>query len=152
MDVDATVLISAAGYDRLSREIEMLRTEARRALTEQLREAREDGDLDDNPVLGDLLEEQVQLEQRISVLEARVLSAEIVRDLAAGSTHEYELVGPLESDVGSGRVSVEAPVGRALVGGRPGDRLDVETPRGVLGLEVVDVGPASEASLEREAA
>jgi transcription elongation factor GreA len=168
MDVDATVLISAAGYDRLSREIEMLRTEARRALTEQLREAREDGDLDDNPVLGDLLEEQVQLEQRISVLEARVLSAEIVeppadgragigmlvrvRDLAAGSTHEYELVGPLESDVGSGRVSVEAPVGRALVGGRPGDRLDVETPRGVLGLEVVDISPASEASLEREAA
>jgi len=168
MNVEATVLISAAGYDRLSREIETLRTDARRALTERLREAREDGDLEDNPVLGDLLEEQVQLEQRISLLEARVRSAEIVepptdgragigtlvrvRDLAAGSTHEYELVGPLESDVDSSRVSVKAPVGQALVGGRPGDRLDVETPRGVLELEVVDVSPASEPSLEREAA
>ena len=78
MNVEATVLISAAGYDRLSREIETLRTDARRALTERLREAREDGDLEDNPVLGDLLEEQVQLEQRISLLEARVRSAEIV--------------------------------------------------------------------------
>ena len=107
------------------------------------------------------------LEQRISLLEARVRSAEIVepsadgragigtlvrvRDFDAGSTHEYELVGPLESD-GSGRVSVEAPVGRALVGRRPGDRLDVETPRGVLGLELLEVRPAPEATLEREAA
>ncbi len=167
-DLDTTVLISAAGYARLESELELLRTDARRALSERLREAREDGDLDDNPALGDLLEEQGQLEQRISLLEARVRSAEIVepsadgragigtlvrvRDFSAGSTHEYELVGPLESDLGSGRVSVEAPVGRALVGRRPGDRLDVETPRGVLGLELLEVRPAPEAKLEREAA
>jgi len=109
LDVDTTVLISAAGYARLESELELLRTDARRALSERLREAREDGDLDDNPALGDLLEEQGQLEQRISLLEARVRSAEIVepsadgragigtlvrvRDFAAGSTHEYELVG-----------------------------------------------------------
>jgi transcription elongation factor GreA len=168
MNVDTTVLISAAGYDRLSRELETLRTDARRTLTERLREAREDGDLDDNPVLGDLLEEQAQLEQRISLLHARVHSAEIVepaadgragigtlvrvRDVASASAYEYELVGTLESDVGRGRVSVEAPVGRALVGRRPGDRLDVETPRGVLELEVLDVRPASDATPEREAA
>lgn len=168
VNVDTTVLISAAGYDRLSRELETLRIDARRTLTGRLREAREDGDLEDNPTLGDLLEEQAQLEQRISLLEARVRSAEIVepatdgragigtlvrvRDLIAGSAHEYELVGPLESDVGSGRVSVEAPVGRALLGRSPGDRLDVDTPRGVLELELLDVRPASEASLEREAA
>ena len=168
LDVDTTVLFSAAGYARLESELELLRTDARRALSERLREAREDGDLDDNPALGDLLEEQGQLEQRISLLEARVRSAEIVepsadgragigtlvrvRDFDAGSTHEYELVGPLESDVGSGRVSVEAPVGRALVGRRPGDQLDVETPRGVLGLELLEVRPAPEATLEREAA
>jgi transcription elongation factor GreA len=168
VNVDTTVLISAAGYERLSRELETLRTDARRTLSEQLREAREDGHLDDNPVLGDLLEEQAQLEQRISLLEARVLSAEIVeppedglagvgtlvrvRDFAAGSAHEYELVGPLESDLDMGRVSVEAPVGRALVGRRPGERFHVETPRGLLELEVLDVQPATEASLAREAA
>ena len=168
VDVDTTLLISPAGYDRLLRELETLRTDARRALSQRLREARDDGDLDDNPTLGDLLEEQAQLEQRISLLEARVRSAEIVEpaedgragigtfvrvhDRAAGSEHEYELVGALESDVGSGRVSVEAPVGRALVGRRPGDRLGVETPRGVLELEVLHVRPASQLPPEREAA
>jgi len=167
-DVDRTVLISAAGFARLSRELDALRIDARRALSEQLREAREDGDLEDNPALGDLLEEQSQLEQRISLLEARLRSAEIVdpaddgragictivrvRDLVADSTHEYELVGALESDVGMGRVSVEAPVGRALLGRFPGERFGVDTPRGVIELELVDVRPASDPSLERQAA
>jgi transcription elongation factor GreA len=167
-DVDTTVLISAAGHVRLSRELDTLRIDARRELTERLRAAREDGDLEDNPVLGDLLEEQSQLEQRISLLEARLRSAEIVapvddgragigtlvrvRDLVADSTHEYELVGALESDVGRGRVTVEAPVGRALGGRLPGERLDVDTPRGVIELELVDVRPASDVPLEREAA
>jgi transcription elongation factor GreA len=168
VNADTTVLISAAGYERLSREIETLRTDARRTLTEQLREAREDGDLEGNPLLGDLLEEQAQLEQRIAVLEAHLRFAEIIepaadgragigalvrlRDLAAGSAHEYELVGTLESDVVNGRVSVEAPVGRALVGRLPGDRVDVETPRGILELEVLDVRPVADVELERAAA
>jgi transcription elongation factor GreA len=167
VNVDTTVLISAAGHARLSRELDALRIDARRSLTERLREAREDGDLEDNPALGDLLEEQSQLEQRISLLEARLRSAEIVdptddgragigtivrvRDLVANSTHEYELVGALESDVGGGRVSVAAPVGRALVGRLPGERLDVGTPRGVIELELVAVRPASDASPHREA-
>lgn len=166
--VDTTMPISAAGYERLCGELDMLRTEARRTLSEQLREAREDGDLESNPLIGDLLEEQAQLELRISVLEARVRAAEIVepasdgragigtlvrvRDLGAGSEHDYELVGSFESDVGSGRVSVEAPVGRALVGRLPGDLLDVEIPRGVLALEVLTVRPMLQASLERQAA
>lgn len=167
-NIDSSVLISPAGYERLCSELETLRTGGRRTLSERLREAREDGDLEDNPTLGDLLEEQAQLEQRISLLEARVRAAEIVepdadgragigtvvrvRDLAAGSEHDYELVGALESDVGSGRVSVEAPVGRALVGRNPGERLGVETPCGVLDLEVLAVRPASTATVEEMAA
>lgn len=166
--IDTTMLMSAAGYERICGELDALRTEARRALSEQLREAREDGDLEDNPTLGDLLEEQAQLEQRISLLEARVRNAEIVepdtngrasigtlvrvRDLGSVSEHEYELVGPLESDIGRGRVSVAAPVGRALVGRLPGDRLSVGIPRGVLELEVVAVRPVAEPELAREAA
>ena len=53
---------------------------------------------------------------------------------------EYELVGAIEADVGNGRVSINAPVGRALVGRRAGERVEVVTPGGTSSLEVLDVG------------
>jgi transcription elongation factor GreA len=153
-DTNETLLISAEGYAQRCRELDGLRTEARSDLAEGLREARQDGHLDDNPALYDLFEEQAQLERRIALLEAQLAVAEIVapaddgvvgigsvvrvRD-DTGTTGEYELVGPLESDVGNGRVSIEAPVGRALVGNRAGARVEVAAPRGALALEVVSV-------------
>ena len=151
-----TVLISAPGYEQRCRELDSLRTEARRELVERLREARQDGDLGDNPALQDLLEEQAQLERRIAVLETQLASAEIVTpsgDERAGvgsvvtirdgndALVEYELVGPLESDAGNGFVSIEAPVGQALLGQRAGARVEVKTPRGLLALEVMSVRP-----------
>ncbi len=63
------LLVTAEGYDRVSAELETLRTESRRAVSERLREARADGHLDDNPGLFDVLEEQAQLERRIAGLE-----------------------------------------------------------------------------------
>jgi GMP synthase-like glutamine amidotransferase len=64
-----------------------------------------------------------------------------VRDLTTGEIAEYELVGQIESDVGNGRVSVTAPVGRALVGRGVGERVDVETPRRPFSLEILGVRP-----------
>jgi transcription elongation factor GreA len=155
-NAQTTLLISAQGYEQRCHELDSLRTEARRELVERLREARQDGDLGDNPALQDLLEEQAQLERRIAVLEAQLASAEIVtpsEDERAGvgsvvtvrdgndASVEYELVGPLESDAGNGFVSIEAPVGRALLGQRAGARVEVNTPRGLLALEVMSVRP-----------
>jgi transcription elongation factor GreA len=154
--MDETLLMSAAGYEQGCRELEMLRNEARPELGERLSEARRDGDLDVNPALQDLFEEQVRLEQRIARLKAQLAVAKIVSPAADGragigsfvrvrdddgSTFEYELVGPLESDAGNGRVSVGAPVGQALVGKRAGARVEVATPGGQLTLEVVSVRP-----------
>jgi transcription elongation factor GreA len=151
-----TLLISAQGYEQRCGELDSLRTEARRDLVDRLREAREDGDIGDNPALQDLLEEQAQLEWRIAVLEAQLANAEIVppsEDERAGlgsvvtvrdgndASVEYELVGPLESDAGNGLVSIEAPVGRALLGQRAGARVKVKTPRGRFALEVMSVRP-----------
>jgi transcription elongation factor GreA len=153
-DVEETLLISADGYAHRCAELEGLRTEARSALAERLREARRDGHLDDNPALYDLFEEQAQLERRIVLLEAQLADAEIVEPAGdglagigsivrvrddTGATGEYELVGPLESDIGNGRVSIEAPVGQALVGNRAGARVEVAAPRGALALELVSV-------------
>jgi transcription elongation factor GreA len=164
VEANATVLISADGYERLCRDLELLRTDARRALAEGMRDARQDGDLADNPALHDLLEEQQQLERRIVALEAQLAAAEIaapaadgragvgsvvrVRD-ADGATAEYELVGPLESDATNGRLSVAAPVGQALLHQRAGARVEVRTPRGRRALEVISVRPPA---IRREAA
>jgi transcription elongation factor GreA len=148
------LLVTAAGHQRLRAELELLRTVRRSALTEQLRETREDGD-PDSSLLFDLLAEQAQLEARINLLEAQLAAARVVRHAADGSAGigscvrvrhreggdvaEYELVGPIESDVGNGRVSVGAPVGRALLGRAPGETVVVETPRGPRHLEILAV-------------
>jgi transcription elongation factor GreA len=167
-NADQIVLMSADGFEQRCGELETLRNDARRQLSDRLREARQDGDLADNPALVDLLEEQAQLERRIAVLEAQLAGAEIVtpaadgcagigslvrvRDLSNGDLCEYELVGRLESDVGNGRVSIGAPVGRALFGQRAGARVEVMTPRGPLALQLVKVCPARQPAVAKEAA
>jgi transcription elongation factor GreA len=160
-DVSATptpivddVHVTADGYEQLSAELETLRTLRRQEIAEHLRAVREDGD-PDNPALFDLLEEQAQLEWRIAHLEAQTAAACIVAPVADGSAEigscvrlrsdkgevaEYELVGVIESDVANGRVSVSAPVGRALLGHRRGDCVAVDTPRGTTRLEVCVCG------------
>ena len=152
---DEVLLVTADGYEQLRTELERMRTNVRAAMSERLRETREDGPLANNPALYDLLEEQVQLERRISILEARLAAAKIVvpatdgaaslgnlvrvRDRKTGDVAEYELVASVESDVDNGRLSVDAPVGRALVRQGVGAIVDVETPSGPLGLKVLSV-------------
>jgi transcription elongation factor GreA len=162
----ADVLVTTAGYAQLCAELEALRTVSRQELCEQLRDVREDGD-PDNPMLFDLLEEQAQLEGRIALLEAQAAAAHIVGPAAdgtagigscvrvrhgdSGEVAEYELVGPIESDVGNGRVSVGAPVGRALVGRRGGATVAVETPQGTMQLELLSVGPVAQRAAKEAA-
>jgi transcription elongation factor GreA len=159
---DQALVVTADGYEQLRSELERLCTDGRADMSERLREAREDGHLANNPALYDLLEEQGQLERRIAILEGQLAAAEIVvpaddgaasigsvvrvRDRQTGDLAEYELVGPIESDIAAGRVSVEAPVGRALVRQGVGAVVDVETPRGTLGLKVLSVRHARAAA------
>jgi transcription elongation factor GreA len=167
-DVDY-LLVTAKGYDRLREELETLRTEGRQALSELLREARADGDLEDNPALFEALEDQGRLERRIARLDARLAAARIaepnsdgtvgigssvrLRDLETSEQLEYEVVGAIEGDFGDGRVSVDAPVGRALLGAAAGDTVTVACPRGELRFEVMSVtGAEVERGRPREVA
>ena len=154
-DSEAALVVTAEGYEQLCSELATLRTDGRRKMSESLREAREDGRLAVNPALFELLEDQAQLERRIAILEGQVAGATIVtpaanghaeigssvrvRDLAGGKVAEYELVGLIESNVGNGRVSVGAPVGRALVGRSAGEVVEVQSPRGALAVEILHV-------------
>jgi transcription elongation factor GreA len=152
------LVVTAEGYAELRAELEALRTDGRRELRERLEEARADGNLEDNPALYDVLEEQAQLERRIAALESRVAAARVVepaadgtagigsyvrvRDAETGETEEYELVGPPQADLANGRLSTSAPAGRALCGRQRGETVEFETPRGRRRLEVLDVRAA----------
>jgi transcription elongation factor GreA len=154
VDYDATSLITREGYEHLRSEIARL-CDARPAMIERLRDARDNGNLDDNPTLYEVLEEQAQLEHRIAHLRGQLAAAKVVqpngdgiagignsvrlRDLATNEVVEYELVGGMEANVGNGRVSIAAPVGRAILGAGAGEVVDVATPRGNIQLEVLEV-------------
>jgi transcription elongation factor GreA len=151
-------LITAEGYERLSSELETLHRVTRRDVSARLREARADGHLDDNPALFEALEEQAQIEHRIALLEDRLAAARIaqpsldgragigsairLRDLETDELIEYELVGAMEGDASLGRVSIDAPMGRSVLGAAAGDVVCVNCPRGELLFEVRSVDAA----------
>jgi transcription elongation factor GreA len=161
-------LITAEGYERLSSELETLRKATRRDVSARLREARADGHVDDNPALVEALEEQAQIEHRIALLEDRLAAARIaepsldgragigsavrLRDLDTGELVEYELVGAMECDASLGRISIDAPMGRSVLGAAAGDIVSVNCPRGELRFEVRSVDAVMRGADERAAA
>ena len=149
--------ITREGYERLRAELEQLTTVKRREIADWLREAREDGaEPGENPDVGAALEEQVTLERRIDELEAMLAFARIAEPPEPGvagigrhvrlrvddgpESIEYELVGAMEADPATRRISIDSPVGRAVVGGRAGDVVVVETPGGLRSVEILAVG------------
>ncbi|HEU0336025.1 MAG TPA: transcription elongation factor GreA [Gaiellaceae bacterium] len=153
------LLVTEAGHARLRAELDALTGEGRRELAERVRAARADGHLADNPELFEALEEQTLLEWRIALLETQLAGARIadgrstdgaasigarvrLLELGSGETFEYDLVGAIEADPVAGRISVDSPVGRALDGHAAGEVVAVETPRGLVQLELLAVAPA----------
>ena len=161
------LLITAEGMSSCGPKLEELRTEGRRDVRERLREARADGHIGDNPALFDVFEEQALLERRIAVLEGRLAVAQIaepngdgmagigssvgLHDLETGELVKYKLVGAIEGNVGQGRVSVTAPVGRALFGAAAGAVISVDCPRGKERFRVISVSAAAPGSQARKA-
>ncbi len=150
MDLSEPVLLTAGGLEKLKRDLE--RAQARRMEAfERMKEAAQPGDIEDNPELEQAKEEVARLNERIWELEEMIGRAQIIEDknsgvVEPGSTIEveddegertvYQLVGAVEADPSTGRISVESPVGRALVGKRPGDSVIVEVPAGTVELTV----------------
>jgi transcription elongation factor GreA len=149
--------ITREGYERLRAELDHLVTIRRRQLADDLREAREDGaEPGENAGVAAVLDDQATLERRIDELEAALAVVQVVDPpadgvagigqrvrlrLAAGADPiEYELVGPLEADPGARRISIDSPVGEALVGRQAGDVVRVDTPRGSRTVEILVVG------------
>ena len=153
MDLTEPVLLTRQGLERLQLELDEARSR-RIESAERMREALQPGDIEDNPEYEQAKEVVSRLDERIFELEEMIGRAQIIdegrREVAGagsvievraedGETETYHLVGAVEADPQSGRISVESPVGRALVGKRVGDEVVVSVPAGEISLTVLSV-------------
>ena len=154
------VILTAEGYDKLQQEIEYLRTEKRREVAERIRVAREFGDIAENSEYDDAKNEQAMLEQRIALLEERMLAARVItkkdiakdvvsvgskvrlKDMAANKTFEYHIVGSAEANPAENKLSNESPVGKAIMGRKKGETVEVAAPRGAMKFKILETKAA----------
>ena len=140
--------ITAEGYIRLQEEIRLLKTVERPAIIAMIAEARGHGDLKENAEYHAAKERQAFVEGRIAELEGIFTHAEVidiaklnVQHVVFGATVTlidedteqqitYQIVGDYEADLNVGRIAISAPIARALIGKKPGDSVEVFTPRG----------------------
>jgi len=144
-------------YDDLRAELERLETIERSEIAERIRTAREWGDLKENSEYHDAKNDQSMLETKILRLRERLVRAEIhsgntvgdsvgfgsrvtVVDQGSGREFEYTLVAAVSADPTGGRLSIDSPVGAALVGARMGDIVSLKTPRGARQLKITAIG------------
>jgi transcription elongation factor GreA len=145
------------GYARLEEELKRLRTEERPAVIRAIADAREHGDLSENAEYHAARERQSFIEgrlaelediiSRVQVIEASNQNSDVVRfgatvlvcDEDTEEENSYRLVGSYEADAGQGKLSVTSPLGRALIGKRLGDVVEVKAPRGHKSYEIIRV-------------
>jgi transcription elongation factor GreA len=145
------------GYEALVNELKHLRAVVRPQVIEAVRLAREEGDLRENAEYHGAKEKQAITEAKIRHLETQLANAEIidtgalggdrvvfgatvqVREADTDEEKAFRLVGADEAIPQKGWISIQSPVGRALVGKRTGDSVEVRVPRGILIYEIVSI-------------
>ena len=148
-------IMTYEGLKALEDELHELKVNRRQEVAQKIKEAREQGDLSENAEYDAAKEEQRDLELRIEEINNILKNAEVVdddvdssvinvgytvkiKDLEFDEEMEYRIVGSTEANTLQGKISNESPVGRALIGAKAGDVVDVETPAGMLKYEILD--------------
>lgn len=152
---DKPVYVTAEGLAKLEAELEHLRFVRRPEIAQRFNEAKEGSSSSDNADLEDAWNEQATVEGRIQTLERLIRNAEIIHEshgesgvVQIGSRvtvntqdgdETYTIVGSTETDPRSGRISNESPVGRALLGRKIGDEVEIKAPAGVLSMRITKI-------------
>ena len=154
------VILTPEGYEKLKQEIEYLSNDKRREVADRIRVAREFGDIAENAEYDDAKNEQALLEHRIATLEERLRDARVIdkkevskdvvsigskvqlKDMDANQTVEYTIVGSAEANPAEHKLSNESPVGKALIGRKKGETVEVTAPRGALKFKILDIKAA----------
>ena len=150
-------ILTHEGLQELEAELEDLKLNKRKEVAQKIKEAREQGDLSENAEYDAAKDEQRDIEARIEELEKILKNAEVVvedevdldkinigcqvkiLDMEYNEELDYKIVGSTEANSLKGKISNESPVGKALIGSRLGDVVEVETQAGVLKYKVLEI-------------
>jgi transcription elongation factor GreA len=145
------------GLAHLKKELEQLTLVERPAISQQIAEARDKGDLSENAEYDAAKESQGLLEMRIARMEDMVAKARIIDESKIDTSHvqilnkvkikniknsqqvEYMLVSESEADIKSGKISVATPIARGLLGKEVGDVVEIKVPSGVMSFEIMEI-------------
>jgi len=149
--------ITREGYEALKKELEKIKKIDRPMNIKAIEEARAHGDLSENAEFEAAKNRQSFIEGRLMEIGYRLASADIIdpdtlpkdravfasmvvlENIDTGETFEYQLVGPNESDIEKGRISISSPLGKAIVGKKPGEEIMLQAPGGKRYYELVDI-------------
>ena len=151
------VPVTREGYEALKKELENLKRVERPQNLIAIEEARAHGDLSENAEFAAAKDRQGFIEGRIGELGFKLANSDIINpdnlpkdravfghrvlleNIDTGEDVEYQLVGPDESDIERGRISISSPLGRAILGKKPGDELVLVVPGGKRVYELVEI-------------
>ncbi len=154
---DKKNILTYEGLRLLEEELQDLKVNRRKEVAQKIKEAREQGDLSENAEYDAAKDEQREIEARIEEIDKILKNAEVVvedevevdvinigckvriLDLEYNDEMEYKIVGSTEANSLKGKISNESPVGKALIGARIGDIVNVETHSGVLQYKILEI-------------
>lgn len=149
--------ITRQGYENLKKELGRLKTVDRPENIKAIEEARAHGDLSENAEFEAAKDRQGFIEGRINELAYKIASADVIdpenlskekvvfasrvllENIDTGESVEYQIIGPDESDIEKGMISISSPLGRAILGKKPGDEITVQAPGGKRYYELVEI-------------
>lgn len=150
--------LTQEGLDNLKAELDQLRRVERPKISQQIAEARDKGDLSENAEYDAAKEAQGLLEMKIAKLEATMADAKVIdesklvgdnililskvkiKNVANGMIMSYTLVPEKEANLKDGKISVESPIGKGLLGKKVGDVAEIQVPNGKVNFEILEVG------------
>jgi transcription elongation factor GreA len=152
------LVLTKEGLAKLEEELDELKTVHRREVNERIRQAKEFGDISENAEYEDAKQEQAFVEGRILKVETMIRNSRLidesdyvsdevhlganikVKETKTGTLLDFTIVGSTEADPANHRLSNESPLGRALIGKKKGENVDVVTPRGVSNYKIESIG------------
>lgn len=151
------IYLTKPGYDKLRSDVEKLKSEGRMEVAKAIAEARDKGDLSENAEYEAAKDAQGMLELKISEMEKALSNARIIdesqldtskvtvlstvtlKNLKVKKEVDYTIVSEAEADLKAGKISVNSPIGKALLGKAIGDKVEVTTPGGALQFEILGI-------------